>query len=376
MRRNPDDTVILRPQRRRRGLVPTVLGAVLLLVGAAGAFVWLGRPPAQPSLPPIAEATEAELQVESPTTLELRRFAPNPAIVVLDFPTLAEQGRMLNRVAAWAEKAGVPHDRVLTDAELAAAIKASGTTPETYYYGHDYRSADIARFFQLADAEAIKLDPDEEALRRIMARAGSEPFGVGALITLPRADAANQVDAVSRAVILHHELSHGEYFTNATYNRYVHTIWNTVLTEAERALFRSYLSEDGYDPALEDLMINEMQAYMMYTPDARFFDVAKLGIAPARLAEIRQSFATNMPSCWLRNETSATPTLPGPVQPDPVRAPRRRAVRGLAGSPAPGRRRRRCRRAGAVPRSPSAVRTRRRRSAASRAAHARTTAQY
>jgi hypothetical protein len=376
MRRNPDDTVILRPQRRRRGLVPAVLGAVLLLVGAAGAFVWLGRLPAQPSLPPIAEATEAELQVESPTTLELRRFAPNPAIVVLDFPTLAEQGRMLNRVAAWAEKAGVPHDRVLTDAELAAAIKASGTTPETYYYGHDYRSADIARFFQLADAEAIKLDPDEEALRRIMARAGSEPFGVGALITLPRADAANQVDAVSRAVILHHELSHGEYFTNATYNRYVHTIWNTVLTEAERALFRSYLSEDGYDPALEDLMINEMQAYMMYTPDARFFDVAKLGIAPARLAEIRQSFATNMPSCWLRNETSATPTLPGPVQPDPVRAPRRRAVRGLAGSPAPGRRRRRCRRAGAVPRSPSAVRTRRRRSAASRAAHARTTAQY
>jgi hypothetical protein len=376
MRRNPDDTVILRPQRRRRGLVPAVLGAVLLLVGAAGAFVWLGRLPAQPSLPPIAEATEAELQVESPTTLELRRFAPNPAIVVLDFPTLAEQGRMLNRVAAWAEKAGVPHDRVLTDAELAAAIKASGTTPETYYYGHDYRSADIARFFQLADAEAIKLDPDEEALRRIMARAGSEPFGVGALITLPRADAANQVDAVSRAVILHHELSHGEYFTNATYNRYVHTIWNTVLTEAERALFRSYLSEDGYDPALEDLMINEMQAYMMYTPDARFFDVAKLGIAPARLAEIRQSFATNMPSCWLRNETSATPTLPGPVQPDPVRAPRRRAVRGLAGSPAPGRRRRRCHRAGAVPRSPSAVRTRRRRSAASRAAHARTTAQY
>ena len=376
MRRNPDDTVILRPQRRRRGLVPAVLGAVLLLVGAAGAFVWLRGPPAQPSLPPIAEATEAELQVESPTTLELRRFAPNPAIVVLDFPTLAEQGRMLNRVAAWAEKAGVPHDRVLTDAELAAAIKASGTTPETYYYGHDYRSADIARFFQLADAEAIKLDPDEEALRRIMARANSEPFGVGALITLPRADAANQVDAVSRAVILHHELSHGEYFSNATYNRYVHTIWDTVLTEAERALFRSYLSEDGYDPALEDLMINEMQAYMMYTPDARFFDVAKLGIAPGRLAEIRQSFATNMPSCWLRNETSATPTLPGPVQSDPVRAPRRRAVRGLAGSPAPGRRRRRCPRAGAVPRSPSAVRTRRRRSAASLATGARTTVQY
>ncbi len=320
MRRNPDDTVIMRPKRERRGLVPALLSAALLLVaGASGAVVWLRNSPATTSLPPIADATEADLQVESPGALTLRRFAPNSAIVVLDFPTLAEQGRMLNRVAAWAEKAGVPHDRLLTDAELAAAIQASGTTPDTYYYGHDYRAADIARFFQLADKEGIKLDPDEEALRGIMARAGSEPFGAGALITLPRADAANQVDAVARAVILHHELAHGEYFTNATYNRYVHTIWDTVLTETERARFRSYLAEDGYDPAIEDLMINEMQAYMMHTPDPRFFDVAKLGIAPARLSDIRQSFAANMPSCWLRNETSATPTLPGPVQIEPAR---------------------------------------------------------
>ena len=394
MRRNPDDTVILRPKGRRLGSVPAVLGGgrlstKLLAVGAAGAIVLLRSPSAlpppallSPALPLIPEATEADLQVESPVDLTLRRFAPNPAILVLDFPTLAEQGRMLNRVAAWAEKAGAPHDRVLTDVELAAAIKASGATPDTYYYGHDYRTADVARFFKLADAEGIKLDADEEALRRILARAASEPFGAGALITLPRADAANEVDAVARAVILHHELSHGEYFTNAAYNRYVHSVWNTVLTDAERTRFRRYLADDGYDPAIEDLIVNEMQAYMMYTPDARFFDMAKLGIAPARLAEIRQSFATNMPSCWLRNETSATPTLPGPILPgparvDPVRAPRRRrTVRGSAGSPARGRSRRRCPHAGATPRSPSAAWTGRRRAARSPAAVARTAVQY
>ena len=381
MRRNPDDTVILRPRRRRRGLVAAVLVAVLLVAGAAGAAVWWRSSPATPSLPPIPGATEADLQVESPAVLTLRRFAPNPAIVVLDFPTLAEQGRMLNRVAAWAEKASVPHDRLLTDAELAAAIKASGATPETYYYGHDYRAADIARFFQLADAEAITLDPDEESLRRIMARAGSEPFGAGALISLPRAEAANDVDAHSRAVILHHELSHGEYFTNAVYNRYVHTIWDSVMTDPERARFRSYLAEDGYDPALEDLMINEMQAYLMHTPDPRFFDEAKLGIAPARLTEIRQIFATNMPSCWLRNETSATPTLPGsnlpsPVQPEPVRAPRRRAVRDSDACPTPGRRRPRYPRAGAALRSRTAAWTGRKRAAGCLAADARTAARY
>ncbi len=335
----------MRPARPRRTLVSAAILAGLLATGATvGSFAWL-RTPQSPAAIPVADATtlaiglatEADLRTESPAARTLIRFAPNPAILVLDFPTLGEQGRMLNRMAAWAEKAGVPHDRLLTDGELAAAIQASGTTPDTYYYGHDYRAADLIRFFALADSEHIDLGAEERQLRRILAQAGAEPFGVGALITLPRADTANGVSATDRAVILHHELSHGEYFTNAAYTRYVQTIWASVLTEAERARFRSYLAEDGYDPSLEDLMINEMQAYLMYTPDARFFDPAKLGIPPARLAQIRQSFAAGMPSCWLRDETSATPTLPElPLAPGaaptlPLRAPR---WRGTAQGPA------------------------------------------
>ncbi len=104
-------------------------------------------------------------------------------------------------------------------------------------------------------------------------------------------------------MILHHELSHGEYFTNAAYARFVATIWQSVLTQEERTRFRTYLSHDGYDPALEDLMINEMQAYLMHTPDARFFDEQALGIPAPRLAEIRTAFLAGMPSCWLRDVT-------------------------------------------------------------------------
>jgi hypothetical protein len=287
-----------------------VLAAVALLLVAGGGLLWLHLAPAPPPKLALPIATEQQLRAEVPATLTVTRFAANPAILVLDFPTLAEQGRMLNRLAAWAEKRGVPHDRLLSDAELAAAISASGATPDTYYYGHDYRAADIDRFFALAEHDHVPLNPDEQALRAIIAKARAEPLGFGALITLPRADAANQVDPLSRAVILHHELSHGEYFTNPSYARFVGTVWRDVLTEPERASFRTYLSDDGYDPGIEDLMINEMQAYLMHTPDRRFFDPATLGIEPQRLAAIRESFVAGMPSGWLHDETSVNPVLP------------------------------------------------------------------
>ncbi len=334
MARNADDTVILRPPRPRRAWLPLGLAALVLVLGMGLGTAWLYRPPPTVAVPAIPMASEAAVEAESPAVLTVLRFNYNPSVVVLDFPTLAEQGRMLNRIAAMVEKSGVPHDRVLTDTELAAAILASGATPDTYYYGHDYRAADVWHFFALADHDHVSLDPDEERLRQIVTRARAEPFGFGALISVPRADAANQVDASSRAAILHHELSHGEYFTNATYASFVRTIWFSVLSESERAAFRTYLADEGYDPALEDLMMNEMQAYLMHTPDRRFFDPAKLGIPAERLDQIRQSFVAGMPSCWLRDVTSATPgTLP-------TRAPRRRRR-------APGR----CQRAGRVSRT-------------------------
>ena len=309
---NSDDTVILQPAKPRRAVWPA--GAAVLAglaLGLAGVGIkWANTPTAAP---PIPAADEAAMRAESPAARTVLRFAPNPAIVVMDFPTLAEQGRMLNRLAAWAEKGGVPHDRLLSDAELDAAIRASGATPATYYYGHDYRAADIARFFTLSDRDHTPLDAEEQELRQFTRRAAAEADGFGSLITVVRADAANEVDPAARATILHHELSHGQYFTDPAYARFVHTVWDSVLTPSERALFRTYLAAEGYDPALEDVMVNEMQAYLMHTADPRFFDVARLGIPPARLAEIRQSFAAGMPPSWLRDAVLANP--PPPARP-------------------------------------------------------------
>lgn len=340
--------------------------AALALTAGAGAWWTAFRPPPASTPAPapapaqapgeaIRPASEAEIAAHDPERLTVFRFAPNPRILVLDFPDLAEQGRMLNRVAALIEKAGLPRDRVLPDAELDAAIRASGSDPATYYYGHDYSAAELVRFFALADRDKVTLTAEEERLRRLLHQEGWTNGSPGALISIPRAGSDPLVDRAARATILHHELSHGEYFTSPAYAAYATAFWRTEMRPEDRAAFRRYLAGDGYDDSDEDLMINEGQAYLMHTRDPRFFNPAVLGLAPGRLAALQAAFLLGMPPGWLRDCTA------------PVSAAAPAAsVRPVSASPPP---RPRQRRRGTVSRTTAVATTRsRRRCAASRAA--------
>jgi hypothetical protein len=240
-------------------------------------------PPASELPAPLA--AEPDIAAHHAAALTLFRLAANPHILVLDFPDLAAQGRMLNRVAAFIEKASTSHVHVLDDAALAAAIRADGATPETYYYGHDYRVADLLRFLATADREGIRLNPDEQYLRGLLRAAG--PDAIGALISVPRAGTDPTLDEAARASILQHELSHGQYFTDPAYAARIRAAWRTRLTEAERALVRGFLARGGYDATDEDLMINEAQAYLLHTPDPRQFSAAILGTSTDELARLR-----------------------------------------------------------------------------------------
>jgi hypothetical protein len=225
----------------------------------------------------------------------------NPRILVLDFPTLAQQGRMLNRMAAFIEKRGQPRDRLLDDAELDALTRRDGNTPDTFYYGHNYRPSDLRRFFALAARDGVQLNADELLLRALLEQENWLQDGAeGALLSLPRAGADALMDASARLTILRHELSHGEYFTNAAYAEFVRRFWLVDLTEGQRAAFRRHLAAEDYDPDNEDLMINEMQAYLMHTPDRRFFHAALVGITESELDRLRARFLAGMPEGWLK----------------------------------------------------------------------------
>ena len=353
-----EDTLIMRRQRvdrvlcqapgrgthcRRQALGPALagvwLGIVMLLVrrGGLGAWVFRGaQPPAQtivavappaqqqpphatgrpriaavrgqsspPPAPHITDARLAEIDGFRHSGTAVYRLVENPRILLIDFPTLAEQGRAMNRLAALIEKSDMPHDRVLSEAEMATAIP----NPDTYYFAHDYAATSLARFFSLAEAETQPLNQQERdllallvgahvierarvRLRRRDAGDGGRHAGPGRRPGMP---AGETVDAALRDTMLHHEVSHGEFFTNPAYRAHCERFWRERLSEAERALFRSFLTGYGYDPADETLMINEMQAYLMHTPDPRAFSAALLHVTPEKLAELRRRFMDPQP---------------------------------------------------------------------------------
>ena len=218
--------------RTGRVLVAPVAAAVGLALLALLALLaaWIGR--VRPGgAGDVEAASEAAILAGRPTGgatgIVVRRWDRDPAVVVLDFPDLDRQGAMLDRVAALVEKAGLPRDRVLDDGELAQAIAGAGATAATYYYGHDYAAADLGRFFALADRDRVRLNPQELWLRRLVRRLGwtmgDHGSPCGALVSIPAA--VGPVSPRMRAVILHHELSHGAFFTLDAYEDWSRRFW-------------------------------------------------------------------------------------------------------------------------------------------------------
>ncbi|MGK7867407.1 hypothetical protein [Falsiroseomonas sp. E2-1-a20] len=237
------------------------------------------------ALPPLLE--EAALRDHRADAPVLLRLAENPAVFLIDFPTLEAQGAAMNRIAALVEKAGLPRDRVLGEAEMAAAIARAGDTAATFYYGHNYRGSDLQRFFDLAQRDAVVLSPGEAWVEaQVRLARGLVPAGQE-MVLLSIAAPGPLMDATGRASILRHELSHGRYGTDPAYAAGIREAWRQRLTEAERAAIRAFLGREGYDTADEELMINEAQAYLLHTPDPRFFTPAHIGMDEAQVERLR-----------------------------------------------------------------------------------------
>lgn len=317
-----DDTVRIRPpsvadlvvqpppksSSRRRFLICAACAGAAAASGGLGWWLFGSKkaPPAKlASKIVIRTAGEQAICDNHPADLDVFRFDKNPQIMVLDFASLARQGSMLNRVAAMSEKIGIRHDQALDDISLDAAIRAGGDTPETFYYGHDYGAVELRSFFASTDRQKLKLTPDEVWLRRLLEQEGGIAKGDSlGLISIPAVDEGG-VTLDMRSTILHHELSHGEYFTNPAYEGWTREYWSKVLDTPTRAAFRKFLVSENYDPGIETLMANETQAYLMFTPSADFFRPELVGMNETAIRDLRRRFREGMPAGWLRDVAMA-----------------------------------------------------------------------
>lgn len=290
------------------------VGAVVLALVVAG-IAWRAAAddPAPADADPLRQLSIAELLAGHSADWRLARLKEHPAVVVIEFPSLAEQGAALNRIAALFEKAGAPRDRVLDDAELAVLIARGGDNSQTFYQGHDYQGVELARFFALAQAQGLRLNRQELRLQRellalqgrhVADGASATPDGgyPAALITFtateaddPATPADETVDAVRRASILRHEASHGRFYTRPLYREHCQRFWREALSGPQRERIRAYLASIGYDRNDEELMLNEAQAFMMHTADERAFPPEVIGLTADELADLRRLFWQTLP---------------------------------------------------------------------------------
>lgn len=247
-----------------------------------------------------------DTKVEAPTVWQ---YADNPAVFIFDFPGLGLQGRSFNRVTQFTEQQfSEPYPRVLGNEELARYIEAARRTQADFAFGHDVLISELVQFFNYADRDKVVLNPEETAVRDFLLEQGLMRQWRGfyqamkpdvVVLSIPQTQAKKQGEPMisrgARYAILLHEMAHGEYYSNPHYAKFCQRFWNDTLTEQQRTAFKTFLSGFNYGMGNEDLLINEMQAYLMFTPDPKSFNARKLGVSDAELQSMRDAFRRAKP---------------------------------------------------------------------------------
>ncbi len=282
-----------------------LMSRLLFLLGTVAAL--LGNAAAQAFEVRDGDAkTILQARIEGPVAW---RYTPNSEVWILDVPGLEVLGRMFNRVTQLKEhQYSEPYPRVLTTEELTKYIGAANRTFASFAAGHDLRVSDLVQFFNYAERDKVELFPEEYALRDFLVEQGlikewrgfyqaQKPHTM--ILSIPQVQERRSnepgVTSNARYAILLHELAHGEFHTNVAYNKYCRAFWEDSLTDAQRDAFRRFLASMRYAVENEELLINEMQAYLMCTPDPHSFSAEKLGITETELNLMRKSFRDGRP---------------------------------------------------------------------------------
>lgn len=241
--------------------------------------------------------------------LAVWQISDNQNIYIFDFSGLESQGRSFNRITQFTEQqTSEPYPKVLGNQELASYIAAARRTTADFAFGHDVLVSELVQFFNYALRDKIELNPEEITLRDFLVEQGLVRLWRGfyqamkpdvVLLAVPQTQARKtnepMVSDGARYAILLHELAHAEYYTNPHYAKFCQRYWYETLTEDQRELFKRFLANFNYSVNNEELLINEMQAYLMFTPDSKSFSARKLGVSDEMLQSMRDAFRRGSP---------------------------------------------------------------------------------
>lgn len=242
------------------------------------------------------------------SALVVWQYADNPNIYVFDFPSLTQQGRTFNRVTQLTEQFNEPYKRVLSIDEILKYMETIRRTQANFAFGHDVLVSELTLFFNLADRDKLELFAEETALRDFAIEQGLMKVWRGiyqaikpdaVILSIPQTQDKRenepQVSELARRAIFTHEIAHGEYYANPYYAKYCQRFWFETLNDAQREVFKRFLSKYNYAVNQEELLVNEMQAYLMFTPDPQSFSAKKLGIKDEELEAMRDLFRKGKP---------------------------------------------------------------------------------
>ncbi len=177
-----------------------------------------------------------------------------PDFLVLEFNSYALQASFLKRLAFFVEKKGF-EGKLLPDSTLK---KLHG------WNAHDYRAADLARFFNTAADLGFVLNSDEYLLRNILVSNGILKAEDGKVLPVTGGflSFSSESSLRLRRLFITHEGYHGVFFSSPGYRSEVERIWNG-LSEEEKNFWREFLDWKRYNIEDDYLVINEFQAYLM-----------------------------------------------------------------------------------------------------------------
>jgi hypothetical protein len=228
----------------------------------------------------------------------------NERALILDFPTTRDQAKMFGRVILFIERSGTSKTRLMTVPEVQKWLTQNSQAFETLTVGNNIRTGEIARFFNTARFQGEPLTFDEQRLydwliEIQLLREGEvgvsvvEPEAI--LISIPQVSnvagcSGCKVTQLQRDIILQHELSHARYATDTVYQNYVLWFWSQGMGLMAREKFTRFLKDRGYDIGNRELLANEMQAFLMHTPEESIFGASAVGMSEQELSDLRQRF--------------------------------------------------------------------------------------